>query len=185
MKTDAAVLLSLLEELKDAFPGSQETVYKSLSTFNDRQGEDFNVISVVNDCCGRLRKFIDLIPNTTSIHQSSFLNAVKGFENNFRLRNMGISWQQFLTSIQQPTHTQALHFLDYMVQSQEFWKTRNVDVDDAGELLSALEELISKLPIPEFVKGMLRNDIQKLKTVLNNYEKFGEQDYWDKFLYHT
>ncbi|WP_425991244.1 hypothetical protein [Afipia sp. DC4300-2b1] len=181
MKTDAAVLLDLIKEMSAAVPANADPTYGALHAFNKSQQGEFDVIVVVNDSCGRLRRFIDLIPDTTDVHRGAFLSAIKAFENNFSLKNMGLPWKQFLGNIQTATHTQALHFLDYMIQSQSFWKGRRVEVDDAMELLGLLEAFLSELQVPDFIRGILLNDIAKLRVVLANYEKFGEQDYWDKF----
>jgi hypothetical protein len=155
--------------------------YKALAAFDKRDAHGFGIISIVSDCCGRLRTAIELIPNTTKVHKQSFLSAVETFESNFSLRNMGLAWKQFLTNISTPVHLQALHFLDFIVQSQEFWKSRQIDAEDVSELLNALEKFIEQSEIPDFLRALLRNDITKLRFILANHEKFGEQDYWDKF----
>ena len=181
MKTDAAVLLSLVGELSSAVPSNDKAAYAMLAEFNKKNSQEFNVMSLVYDSCGRLRTFVELIPNTTEAHKSSFHSAIKSFENSFGLANLGISWKQFLANLGNPMHVQSLHFLDYMIQSQPFWKEREVDVSDAVGLLDELEGVISEIKIPEYLKGVLQNDIVKLKYILANYERFGEQDYWEKF----
>lgn len=181
MKTDAAVLLGLIEEMQSGFPASDKATYTTLWQFNKKNSGDFNVMLIVGDCCGRLRGFIELIPKTTDAHKQAFLSAIKTFEDNFNLKNMGIPWKQFLDQLSNPVHVQALHFLDYMVQSQEFWRSREVDVVDADSLLDELQEFVYKMSIPEYLKGILKNDIAKLRYILKNYERFGEQDYWEKF----
>jgi hypothetical protein len=181
MKTDAAVLVSLITEMQNVMPPDETATYKSLSNFDKKNGNGFATITIVNDCCGRLRNAIELIPNTTDVHKKSFLSAVGTFESNFSLGNMGISWKQFLSNISTPVHTQALHFLDFILQSQEFWKSRQINVEDASELLDALEEFIKDSKIPEFLRSLLQNDIAKIRFILANHGKFGEQDYWDKY----
>jgi hypothetical protein len=181
MKTDAAVLVGLIAEMQSAMPPDDTATYKSLSTFDKKNGNGFATITVVNDCCARLRTAIELIPNTTDVHKKSFLSAVGTFESNFSLGNMGISWKQFLSNISTPVHTQALHFLDFILQSQEFWKSRQIDIRDVSELLDELETFIKNSDMPDFLRSLLQNDVAKLRFILANHEKFGEQDYWEKF----
>lgn len=181
MKTDAAVLLGLIEEMAASLPPSDAATYNVLSQFDGRTGEDFSTISVVKDSCGRLRKFVDLIPNTTQVQRAAFILAIKNFESNFSLKSMGTSWKQFLANVKTESHIQTLNFLDYMIQSQDTWKIREIDVEDAQDLLAELNEMIKQLSIPDYLKGVLYGDIFKLQLILKNYERFGEQDYWEKF----
>lgn len=94
---------------------------------------------------------------------------------------MGMAWRQFLDQLENQKHNQALHFLDYLIHSQSFWKKRALDASDAGGLLDELENAIVNMEIPIYLKSLLKSDITKLRYILQNCEKFGEQDYWSKF----
>jgi hypothetical protein len=180
-KTDAAVLFDLIGEMQKGLPSNEQPAYVMLAQFNERNGGSFDVIALVYACCGRLRQFVEMIPNTTAVHKKSFLSAITTFENNFALKNMGLAWKTFLANIQNPVHVQALHFLDYMVQSQPFWRTRSIDVQDVEELLNQLAQVIEQTNLPDYLKSIVLNDIEKLRVIIKNYNRFGEQDYWEKF----
>jgi len=180
MKTDAVVLLELIEEIREKHPANDKATYTMLAAFQ-KDAKGINIISLINECCGRLRQFVDIIPNTTEVHRIAFVSAIKNFEDTFSVRNMGVVWRQFLEQLENPKHNQALHFLDYLIQSQPFWKQRELNLPDVASLLDELENVISKIDVPPYLKSIIKSDIAKLRYILKNYDRFGEQDYWSKF----
>jgi hypothetical protein len=78
MKTDAVVLLELIDELRTKHPASDKTTYTVLAAFQ-KGTKEINVTSFINECCGRLREFIEIIPDTTEVHRNSFFFSSQKF----------------------------------------------------------------------------------------------------------
>ena len=181
MKTDAVVLLDLIDELRTKVPQTDQHAYGILASFNTKNGEEYNVTSFVNACCERLREIVNLLPDTTEKHRASFLSAIKSFEGSFGLGNMGMPWKQLFAKIESQVHTQAFHHLDFIIQSQGSWRARKIDAKEATEILDELETVIEQMNFPDYLRGVLKNEIAKMRFIISNFEKFGEQDYWDRF----
>jgi hypothetical protein len=177
MKTDAAVFLTLVEDMAAAFPPSTAPTHDTLSKFQQKSGT--NVMFLVSGGSERLRQYVNVLPKMTEGQRYSALSAITNFEQVFSFGNLGGQWNNFLARAQQ--QVQALHFIDYIISSQEHWQTRSIDPDNALNLFDELEQVISNSNMPSHLQALIRNDIDRLRYILKNYDKFGEQDYWEKF----
>ncbi|MCY1644849.1 hypothetical protein [Methylorubrum sp. SL192] len=181
-KTDAAVLIDLIEDLREKKPSTHTLVaYQALQGYNSSIGNGFDIIRTVFESCGRMHSYVELLPRLKQGNKSSFHAAIKNFESAFSLGNMGTRWDEFLNNLMQPVHIQALNFLDHLVSAQDFWVHRRIEPSDAEELIADLESFIKDSTLPDHCRSIILNDLIKMRFIIANIEKFGEQDYWDKF----
>lgn len=182
MKNDAAVLFGIIQILSAYTPQDTQPAFAVLHRYNSSQPTKTDIIFAIQSSCQTLRHTVTMFPNSNEAQQRYFLGAIQAIESSVSLGNMGQQWNGFINNLNLEANKQSLTFLDYLISNSALSKLSSTENDD--ELQSHLNELaalVEKSSLNEYARSLIKLEIDKILTIFQTADKFGAQDFWDRY----